>query len=272
MTEDDTLFQGELAPLGDFTFNEAVARVFDDMLARSVPFYLEQQAMARQIATKFWVPGRTAYDLGCSTGTTLANLAAELSDPTRLVGIDGSGAMLERARQRLAAASPSGRVELICADLNEPLDDVPLRDAGLVTMFWTLQFIRPLRRDAVISWIYDGLLEDGALVVTEKILTDNSDMNRFFIDLYYDFKRRNGYSDEEIARKREALENTLVPYRSSENIELLRRNGFEIVETFFQWFNFAGYLCIKKPAMRRNPEEGTALSGGFAGRRAASGL
>ena len=72
-------------------------------------------------------------------------------------------------------------------------------------------------------------------------------MNRFFIDFYYDLKRRNGYSEEEIARKREALENTLVPYRIQENIELFRRNGFEIVESFFQWFNFMGYLCVKKP-------------------------
>jgi tRNA (cmo5U34)-methyltransferase len=251
MTGHDELYQGDVAPLGEFTFDEAVAGVFDDMLARSVPFYLEQQAMVRQIATRFWVPESAVYDIGCSTGTTLANLAEELPDATRLVGIDSSEAMLDRARARLEVAGSADRIELIRADLNEPLAGVPLRNAGLVTMLWTLQFVRPLRRDAVVSWIYDGLAEDGALVVTEKILTDNSDINRFFVDLYYDFKRRHGYSNEEIARKREALENTLIPYRSHENVELLRRNGFEIVETFFQWFNFVGYLCVKKPALRR---------------------
>jgi tRNA (cmo5U34)-methyltransferase len=253
MSERDELFSGEQAPLGEFAFNDAVATVFDDMLVRSVPFYLEQQAMARSIAAKFWVPGSAVYDLGCSTGTTLVNLAADLPHATRLVGIDSSEAMLERAGVRIEAAGVRDRVELLHADLNEPLDAAPLRDAGLVTMFWTLQFVRPLRRDAVVSWIYDGMVEDGVLVITEKVLTDNGDMNRFFIELYYDFKRRNGYSNEEIARKREALENTLVPYRSRENIELLQRNGFEIVETFFQWFNFAGYLAVKKPSLRRRP-------------------
>jgi tRNA (cmo5U34)-methyltransferase len=32
---------------------------------------------------------------------------------------------------------------------------------------------------------------------------------------------------------------------------LFRRNGFEIVETFFQWYNFAGFLCVKRPAGRK---------------------
>ena len=83
-------------------------------------------------------------------------------------------------------------------------------------------------------------------MVTEKVLTNNTHTNRFFIEFYYDFKRKNGYSGEEIIRKREALENVLIPYRIEENLEMFRRNGFEIVETFFQWYNFAGYLCVKK--------------------------
>ncbi len=99
----------------------------------------------------------------------------------------------------------------------------------------------------MIKKIYNGLVEDGIMVLTDKILTNSSHMNRFFIDFYYDFKRRNGYSENEILRKREALENVLIPYRIDENLELFRRNGFEIVETFFQCYNFAGFLCVKKP-------------------------
>jgi tRNA (cmo5U34)-methyltransferase len=89
------------------------------------------------------------------------------------------------------------------------------------------------------------MVDGGALIVTDKILTNDSNMNRFFIDFYYNFKRRTGYSEEEILRKREALENVLVPYRVDENFELFRRNGFAIAETFFQWYNFAGFLCVK---------------------------
>ena len=89
------------------------------------------------------------------------------------------------------------------------------------------------------------MVKGGALIITEKVLTNDSNMNRFFIDFYYDFKRKNGYTDDEILHKREALENVLIPYRLDENFELFRRNGFQIVETFFQWFNFAGILCVK---------------------------
>jgi len=83
------------------------------------------------------------------------------------------------------------------------------------------------------------------LIVTDKVLTNDSNMNRLFIDFYYDFKRRNHYSEVEISKKREALENVLIPYRLDENLELFRRNGFATVETFFQWYNFAGFLCVK---------------------------
>jgi tRNA (cmo5U34)-methyltransferase len=115
----------------------------------------------------------------------------------------------------------------------------------VVLLTWTLQFVRPLQRDQLIRSIYENLVPGGVLICVEKILTNSSDMNRFFIDFYYDFKRRNGYSEEEIVKKREALENVLIPYRIEENMELFRRNGFETVETFFQWYNFTGFLCVK---------------------------
>jgi tRNA (cmo5U34)-methyltransferase len=103
-----------------------------------------------------------------------------------------------------------------------------------------------LKRDALIRWIYDGMVPGGMLIVMEKVLTNSSDMNRYFIEFYYDFKRRNGYSEEEILKKREALENVLIPYRVDENFELFRRNGFPVVETFFQWYNFAGFMAVKQ--------------------------
>ncbi|HEY7090326.1 MAG TPA: carboxy-S-adenosyl-L-methionine synthase CmoA [Tepidisphaeraceae bacterium] len=243
----DDIFQGTASRASDFKFDERVAEVFDDMLVRSVPFYLEQQAMIREIGRTFHIPGTDVYDLGCSTATTLINLSGAITSPAKFVGYDNSAAMLEQARQKLREHGLEDRVELRHVDLNE---DIPgalgIENASVVTMCWTLQFIRPLRRDSLIKSIYQGMREGGALVVTEKLLTNSSDMNRFFIDFYYSFKRRNGYSEDEILRKREALENVLIPYRVSENHELFRRNGFQIVETFFQWFNFAGFLCVKR--------------------------
>ena len=231
----------------DFEFNDEVAEVFDDMISRSVPFYLDQQAMIKEIAEKFAVKATKIYDLGCSTATTLINLCQVVDDSIFLIGYDNSMPMIDRAKQKIKEHGFDHRIELRYGDLNGDVSDLSLENASMITMCWTLQFVRPLKRDNLIKAIYNGLVEDGVFLVTEKILTNNSHMNRFFIDFYYDYKKRHGYTNEEIQHKREALENVLVPYRIEENLEMFRRNGFEIVETFFQWYNFAGFLCVKKP-------------------------
>jgi len=246
----DTIFHGSPKRASDFEFNADVAAVFDDMLVRSIPFYLEQQSMIKSIGKQFWIPGTMVYDLGCSTATTLLGLCQELPASAHCIGYDNSLPMLEQARQKIQASNLQERVQVRYGDLNGALSALALENASVITMCWTLQFIRPLRRDDVVHWIYDRLVDEGVLIVTDKILTDNGHMNRFFIDFYYEFKKRQGYSETEIVRKREALENVLIPYRVEENLELFRRNGFEIVEPFFQWFNFAGFLCVKKPALR----------------------
>ena len=242
----DEIFLGTAARASDFEFNAQVAEVFDDMLIRSIPFYLEIQCMIKEIGKKFWVKGTDVYNLGCSTGTTLINLCSEIEGPARFVGYDNSIPMLDKAKQKIKENGFENCIEVKYGDLNGELSKLPLENASVVTICWALQFIRPLRRDDLIKWAYNGIVEGGVLVVTEKVLTTNTHMNRFFIDFYHNFKRRNKYSEEEIFRKREALENVLIPYRTSDNFEMLRRNGFDIVEIFFQWYNFVGFLCLKK--------------------------
>jgi tRNA (cmo5U34)-methyltransferase len=241
----DTVFAATAARGNDFEFNEEVAEVFDDMLVRSVPLYLEQQCLIKDLAKKFWMEGTRIYDLGCATATTLVNIAKEL--PTaNLVGYDNSPAMLERAAKKAAACGVDKQIDLRLADLDGNLHDLHLENAGVVAMCWTLQFVRPARREALIRFIYDQLAEGGILIVNEKVLTASKSMNPTFIAFYYEYKRRNGYSDGEIQKKREALENVLVPYRIDENAQMFRAAGFGVVETFFQWYNFAGFLCVKK--------------------------
>ena len=242
----DEVFARTAARATDFEFNAEVASVFDDMLVRSIPFYVEQRHLIHEIALKFWTEGSNIYDLGCSTATALIQLSKEIGSQAHLIGYDNSEAMLEGARQKIKDEGLEDRIEIRYADLNDDLSKIPLDNAGIVTLAWTLQFVRPLKRDSLIRWIYDNLIDGGVLIVTDKILTNDSNMNRFFIEFYYDFKRRNQYSEQEILRKREALENVLIPYRVDENFEMFHRNGFEITETFFQWYNFAGFLCVKQ--------------------------
>ena len=220
------------------------------MLLRSVPFYAEQQSMIAAIAKKFFIPGTNVYDLGCSTATNLVNLCKHLDSSAHFIGYDNSKPMLKQARRKTREAGLGDRIELRYGDLNGDLEILHLDNASIVVMTWTLQFIRPLQREKLMKWINAGLLENGVLIVAEKVLTNSTSMNRFFIDFYYDYKRKNGYSDLEISKKREALENVLIPYCIDENLELFRRNGFGVVETFFQWYNFVGFMCFKTKAER----------------------
>ena len=221
--------------VSDFDFGEATAAVFDDMLDRSIPEYRELQRMIGELAATFAEPGTRIYDLGCSTGITLETLMQAVEAPVDFVGVDYSAPMLGRARERLSRLPAASRLTLTEADLN---DGVDIANASVVVLNLTLQFVRPLRRDRLIRSINDGMNENGCLILVEKVLGNDSLFNRAFIRLYYEMKRRNGYSETEIAHKREALENVLVPYRVDENFELLARNGFNHADIFFKWYNF----------------------------------
>ena len=86
----DTLFKESTAP-GKFEFNEPVARVFDDMLERSVPFYKECQQMVIDLALHFAQNSSAVYDLGCSTGTLLRHLVKAIpkTKNIRFVAVPG---------------------------------------------------------------------------------------------------------------------------------------------------------------------------------------
>lgn len=227
----------------DFAFDEEVAAVFGDMLERSIPFYFEIQNMIVDLAEEFAQPGNAIYDLGCSTGTTLALLGRRLkTEEIRLHGVENSLPMLKQAEANLDSLEIKN-YRLEQRDLN---NGVKIENAAVVILNLVLQFVRPINRDNLIKDVYAGLRDDGCLILVEKVTSTDSRLNRKFIDCYHEFKKRNLYTDMEIARKREALENILIPYRMEENIELLRRNGFQTVETFFRWFNFCGLIAQKK--------------------------
>jgi tRNA (cmo5U34)-methyltransferase len=227
---------------GDFRFDSKTAAVFDDMIMRSVPMYEEIQRMTGEIAADFARPHTSLFDLGCATGTSLVELDPLIDPAVRFVGVDSSQEMLEKARQKLAVC-PSGRsFDLVLADLHQTQ---VVENASVVVMNLTLQFIRPLYRDRVIRSIHEGLNGQGCLVLVEKLTLGDSLFNRLFIRYYYTMKIRQGYSESEIAHKREALENVLIPYRPEENHALLTTAGFRHVEEFFRWYNFSGLIAVK---------------------------
>jgi tRNA (cmo5U34)-methyltransferase len=238
----DTLFSEQRREVRDFDFGKDTAVVFDDMLNRSVPYYSEMQRMIGEISVDYAVDGTRVYDLGCATCNALFELDRALPANIKFIGVDFSKEMLEQAREKIAQQKVKRDYELVCADLN---DEIEIKDASVVIMNLTLQFIRPVRRHLVMSNIARGMVPGGCLLVVEKVLSKDSKINRSFIKYYYDFKQRNGYSEMEIAQKREALENVLIPYRLDEDYELFLSSGFSFCDVFFKWYNFCGIIAVK---------------------------
>jgi len=240
--ETDEIFKKKQKGSTDFRFEASVAHVFDDMVVRSVPYYLEIQRMIAEIVSDYAKPGTAIYDLGCSTGTTLLTLNNVVDESIRFVGIDESNDMLEKCRKNIESNNLKHPFELVACDLNK---SVTITNASVVVLCLTLQFVRPINRLRLLQSVYEQMNMGGCLILIEKILGENSGLNRQFIKYYYEMKRRNNYDELEIVQKREALENVLVPYKLSEDFQLLIDAGFHSCETFFKWYNFAGMMALK---------------------------
>ena len=237
----DRLYQVDTIP-EDFDFNERVVEVFDDMLDRSIPCYKDVIKQTSRLLAAHLRTGDTVCDLGCATGTALLYFAKALADRgLGFIGIDSSPAMLAKARLKAEFYIEDDTVSFKQADITE----IRRPETGAFILNYTLQFIRPVLRPALIQRLYENLRPGGLLILSEKTISEDKRLNRTFIDIHHEFKREQGYSDLEIARKREALENILIPFTAEENRELLRSAGFSPVATFFQWFNFCSIVALK---------------------------
>jgi len=220
-----------------FEFDEEVASVFDDMLNRSVPFYKENLKLQIDILKNFLQKDDLVIDLGSSTGTFLIELTKKVD--IKAIGLDNSPAMIKRAKNKAKAFGSSA--EFIETDFLE----YDLSNAKAIVANYTIQFVRPLKREKLIKKIYNSLKKDGIFLMSEKLITENKKLNKIMIDIYYDYKKEMGYSEFEIAQKREALENVLIPYTMNENIEMLKNAGFKAIEVIFRWNNFASFIAFK---------------------------
>jgi tRNA (cmo5U34)-methyltransferase len=222
-----------------FEFDEEVASVFDDMLNRSVPFYKEMQRLTINFALNYLKENDRVYDLGCSTASTLIELGKHSTVPLKLIGIDNSKAMLNRAEKKAKAFGV--KIDF----LNDDIHNIDFEDAKAIISNYTLQFIRPLQREKLVKKIYNNLQQNGIFIFSEKVISSNKVLDKQCIDEYYQFKKMQGYSEYEIAQKREALENVLIPYSEEENKKMIIDAGFTHCETLFRWVNFATFIAIK---------------------------
>jgi len=243
MSQSDSIYASPLDDLIDFRFDERVVDVFPDMIQRSVPGYATIISSIGIFAAKYAQENSHCYDLGCSLGAVTLSMRQRIKQENcDIIAVDNSPAMIERGKKILTSDQSSTiPVNMICADIN----DVEIKNASVVVMNFTLQFIPLEERPALIKRIYDGLKPGGVLILSEKIAFDESEQQEFQIDIHHDFKRANGYSDLEISQKRTALENVLIPETISSHQQRLSDAGFSFSDVWFQCFNFISLVAVK---------------------------
>lgn len=239
----DAIYAAPLQNIVDFKFDERVAAVFPDMIQRSVPGYGMIVSNIGILAAKYAQAGSLCYDLGCSLGAVTLAMRQRINTPEcGIISVDNSAAMIERARELLTLdTAPSIPVTMLCADIQ----DVTIENASVVVLNFTLQFIPPEQRLALIQRIHAGLRPDGILILSEKIAFNEPGRQHFHEELHHDFKRANGYSDLEISQKRTALEKVMIPETLACHQQRLQAAGFSSSELWFQCFNFASLVAIK---------------------------
>jgi tRNA (cmo5U34)-methyltransferase len=225
---------------GEFSFDENVARVFDDMISRSVPLYADVQRSIPVLANLLDHERIKVVDLGCSTATSLIHLSQSLPERNlHLIGVDNSEAMLTKCNEKLQAIELPHRVNLCMSDISQ----FEFSEASIVLMNYTLQFIEAHSRPKILQRIRKSIRPGGFMLASEKVIHDQPVTDNALVELYFEYKRRQGYSELEISRKRDALENVLVPLTVNDNLSMFREAGFERVEVLLKWFNFATFVC-----------------------------
>jgi len=232
-----------LIPPATWEFDKAVTDRFDDMLRRSIPQYEVMRKAVFDMASPYVKPRTRIVDLGCSRGEALAPFVAHFGTANDYIGIDISKPMLEAAQDRFEKSQEAGSVEIIDYDLRNPYT---ITNASLTLSVLTLQFIPVEYRAPLVKSIYANTVAGGAFILVEKLVAAAPGIAGQMIDNYHAMKRENGYSAEQIEKKRLALEGVLVPLTAKDNEALLVNAGFAEVECFWRWMNFAGWIALKK--------------------------
>lgn len=239
---DDRIFAGSNYPK-PFAFNHEVAHVFDDMVRRSIPLYVDVVRATADWVNHFYQPQTAIIDIGCSTGTTTHHVAHSLPVPAHFLAVDLSPAMIEKAREKLADLPSRHQLTLVAQDIRETI----LPRASVVIINYTLQFLPVADRLKLISRIHEALVPGGILIISEKVRSATPQFQELTTMVYERFKEEAGYSRTEIERKKEALDQVLVPYTEGEHRQNLALAGFTAVDSLMKWNNFLTLIAQKEP-------------------------
>ena len=238
----DTIYRSIDAPIKPFEFDQRVVDVFPDMIKRSVPGYPLTISMISVVADNYVQADSNIYDLGCSLGAVTFAIQQNLNGKKcKIIAVDNAQAMIDACRNIDLKEKSGVAIEFL-------LDDVvntEIKNASVVVMNFTLQFVPLDMRRSLIEKIYNGLLPGGVLILSEKIHFEDEQEESVMVALHHHMKELNGYEQLEIANKRDSLEEVLIPETIETHEQRLKDAGFEKTFTWLRCFNFVSMIAIK---------------------------
>lgn len=238
----DSIYAKKITKVDDFRFDDSVAAVFTDMVNRSIPSYADMVKYIGLLADRYVQEDSLVYDLGCSLGAVSLAVDQSVKDKKfKIVAVDYSEAMLVQMRAVTKSYFWNHPVKIEQADVR----DYDLQENSFTVMNFVLQFLPPENRQAMVKKVYESLDPGGVFILSEKIKLDDSNNDELIFDLHHDFKRSQGYSDLEIAQKRDAIEEVMKIDALTTQVERLKSAGFKQVIQWFQAYNFVSFLAIK---------------------------
>ena len=235
-----TSIKDRMEPKGKWEFDQDVSDCFENMLERSIPQYDVMREAVFNLGKLFVITDSYIVDVGCSKGNAIDPYIGCFEDLVNYRLIDPSKPMFDYCVEKYKESKYN--IEISNCNI---LENILPNNTSLALSILTIQFTPIEYRLEILEKIYNSLIDGGALIFVEKVLGSNNSINQRMVDVYHDMKKINGYSDEDIERKRLSLEGILVPVTANWNEDILRATGFKKIDCFWRWMNFAGWVAVK---------------------------
>jgi tRNA (cmo5U34)-methyltransferase len=226
-----------------FQFDAEVSSLFDDMAPRSIPMYNEVHRLHVSMFRHLLQPGAVVADIGSSTGHLFRNIAKQLDVPFCDTGIKGYAVDVS-ADMMLHLRGQFPEVKALVGDITD-MPDLP-EPVDLMFCLYTLQFITDPLKPTALRWLVRNLKVGGVLVLGQKEVVQSETLRMLMGEEYYQFRRDNGYSQQEIDAKTAALQNAMWPMPHDALMRALNHHRMDCVETT-RWLQFSTVSCVRRP-------------------------
>lgn len=228
--------------IGSWDFSGNVPKNFVHHASKSIPGYFEGHNLIISLSDYFLEKDTNCYDIGSSTGELLFKMSNYTNKKIKkFIGLDTEKSMIKLSNKKRKKLDKKNNVKFI----NKSIQKVKLDRSSMIIAYYTIQFIPPSVRQAVIDKIYKSLKWGGCFIMFEKIRGEDARFQDIYTSLYNDFKEKNKFSLNEIFNKQKSLRGILEPFSNYGNTTMLKRAGFKDISSIYQNICFKGYLAIK---------------------------